>query len=300
MVSILSSSRSSASLRRISYGPIKIGIARDQRGLEAWQAMSDEVRIAIIDRRTREVVKISRPLPGVATLFTLPPPNTVLWKFGDYWKFAQLFAERTLYFRRADKLPDVLEGKFTAANQERRSDMFDAAFADLQLGNAAPILRIQESNRTRTFLHCWHKNEDENPRMWKEYTTTADSIALVTDLTSLFKATPEQCKGAEVHYVAEDQPLPELHSLAALVHKRREPYAFENEFRLIYQLPPGESIYLDRAEDYFRLVPVDPGTLVHRVLFHPEAAPEFKARVRADLAAAKLWIPASDSHFAES
>ena len=136
--------------------------------------------------------------------------------------------------------------------------------------------------------------------MWKEYTTTADSIALVTNLTSLFKATPEQCRGAEVHYVEEDQPLPELHSLAALVHKRRDPYAFENEFRLLYQLPSTESIYLDRAVDYFRLVPVDPGTMIHRVIFHPAATPEFKARVRADLAKAKLELPASDSSLAPS
>ena len=136
--------------------------------------------------------------------------------------------------------------------------------------------------------------------MWKEYTTTADSIALVTNLTSLFKATPEQCRGAEVHYVEEDQPLPELHSLAALVHKRRDPYAFENEFRLLYQLPPTESISLDRAEDYFRLVPADPGTLIHQVIFHPAATPEFKERVRVDLAKAKLELPASDSSLAPS
>jgi len=260
--------------------------------------MNDEIRMAIVDRRTGEVVKVSRPLPDVAKLFNLPPPQTILWQFGDYRKFVQLFVERTLYLRRADQLPDIFEGRFTVANQERRSDMFAGAFADLGLGSAAHILPIQESSRNRTFLHCWHKNEQENVRMWKEYTTTADSIALVTNLTSLFKATPEQCKGAEVHYVNEDQPLPELHSLAALVHKRREPYAFENEFRLLYQLPPSESIYLDCAEDYFRLIPADPGILVHQVIFHPGASPEFKARVRADVANAGLDIPGNDSRFA--
>lgn len=63
--------------------------------------------MAIIDRRTGAVVKISRPLSDMANLFTLPPPNTDLWKYGDYRKFAQLFAERTLYFRRADQFPDL-------------------------------------------------------------------------------------------------------------------------------------------------------------------------------------------------
>jgi hypothetical protein len=258
----------------------------------------DEIRMAIFDRRTGLPVKISRPVPDVKKLFTLPPSDTRLWKYGDYRKFAQLFSEQTLYFRRADQLPDLYEGKFTAANQERRSDMFAGAFADLGLGDPAAIHAIQESHRTRTFLHCWHKNARENPRMWKEYTTSADSIVVVTTVAALFAATPAHCKGAEVHYVGEDDPLPELHSLAALVHKRRDPYAFEDEFRLMYMLPPGESVLLDQKEDFFRLIPADTGTLVHEVRFHPAASPEFKNKVRAEIAAGNWKISVRDSEFA--
>jgi hypothetical protein len=257
--------------------------------------MNKEIRMAIIDRRTGKPIRISRPLPDVAQLFTLPPPNTVLWRYGDYWKFAQLFLQQKLYFRRADQLPDIYEGLFTAANRERRSDMFAAAFNDLGLGDAAPILRIQEMHRTRTFLSCWHKNERENPRMWKEYTKTNDSIALLTDVASLSAATPDQCKGADVHYIGEDQPLPELHSLAALVHKRRKPYAFENEFRLLYMLRGEERVSPDNKEDFFRLIPADPLAFVHEVRFHPAATPEFKAKVRAEIAAAGFRIPTRES-----
>lgn len=259
-----------------------------------------EIRIAIIDRRSSQPVRISRPLPTVASLFTLPKPGTRLWKYGDFRKFAQLFTERTLYFRRADQLPDIYEGKFTKGNEMRRSDMFAAAFADLNLGDPAAIHAIQESHRTRTFLHCWHKNQQENPRMWKEYTTTADSVALVTNLEAIFASTPEQCRGAEVHYVEANQPLPELHSLAALVHKRRDPYAFEDEFRLIYMLPPEEGISVDDPADFFRLIPADPAKLVHELRFHPAASVEFKDRVRAILAFGYWNIPVHDSDFSTS
>lgn len=259
--------------------------------------MNGEIRMALIDLRTGRPVKISRPIPGRAELFTLPPSDARLWKYGDYHKFSQLFSEQTLYFRRADQLPDIYEGKFTAANQERRSEMFADVFTDLGLGDPTHIHAVQESHRTRTFLHCWHKNDQENPRMWQEYTKTTDSLVIVTTVAALFAATPEQCKGAEVHYVDEEDPLPELHSLAALVHKRREPYSFENEFRLLHVLPPDESIYLDQKEDFFRLIPADPGALAHEVRFHPEASPEFKQKVGADIAAGKWKIPARDSEF---
>ena len=122
-------------------------------------------------------------------------------------------------------------------------------------------------------------------------------MALVTNLESIFAATPEQCRGADVHYVEEDQPLPELHSLAALVHKRRIPFAFEDEFRLIYMLRPEEEISVDDPADFFRLIPADPAKLVHELRFHPAASMEFKDRVRAILAAGHWNIPVRNSSF---
>ena len=136
--------------------------------------------------------------------------------------------------------------------------------------------------------------------MWKEYTTTADSVALVTNLEAIFVSTPDRCWGAEVHYVEANQPLPELHSLAALVRKRRDPYAFEDEFRLIYMLPPEEGISLDDPADFFRLIPADPAKLVHELRFHPAASVEFKDRVRAILASGYWNIPVHDSDFSTS
>ena len=253
--------------------------------------------MVIRNLQTGEIVRVSRPLQQATQLFTLPPADTVVWKYGDYYKFTALFSENRLYFRRADQLPDIYEGKFTAANETRRSTMFTDAFTDLGLGDAVPILRIQESHRSHTFLNCWHKNERENPRMWREYTSTSESVVLVSKVSGLFAGTPVQCKGAEVHYVDEDEALPELHSLAALVHKRREPYAFEVEFRLLYMLPQEEAVFLDQPCDYFRLIPADPSTLVHQVRFHPAATAGFKARVCADIAAAGLAVPTRDSDF---
>ena len=130
--------------------------------------MPDEVRVAIRNRKTGEIHHVSGPLPQHEWPFHTPARDQVLWRYGDYWKFLQLFAEKKLYFRRADKLPDAKEGKFTDGNQTSRSDLFAPAFRDIPLGDHRKILDIQESHRSRTFLQCWHKNTTENSRMWQE------------------------------------------------------------------------------------------------------------------------------------
>jgi len=152
------------------------------------------------------------------------------------------------------------------------------------------ILPIQESHRSHAYLNCWHKNPEESPRMWKEYTTCAESIAIRTDLASLLLATPCEIKGANVHYVDESYSIPEFHSLAPLVHKRREPYEFEQEFRLIYQLRPEQIARPDNEADRGRFVLIDRRSLIHLVRFHPDATAQFKETVQGDLAAAGLFL----------
>ena len=134
--------------------------------------------------------------------------------------------------------------------------------------------------------------------MWKEYSSSSDAIAESTDLRSLFHATPEQIKGANVNYVDEGYSIPEFHSLSALVHKRRGRFEHEKEFRLIYQLPPPEIARLDNKADEGRLIPVDTHQLVHLVRFHPSASEAFKEMVRRDILAASLNVTIENSVFA--
>lgn len=254
--------------------------------------------MGIRNLHTEEIVALSRPLHNVDRIFTLPAPGTVMWRYCDYSKASGFLSGRMLYFRRADRLPDIYEGRFTAATHIQRSAAFADAFKDLPLGEPNAILQIQESHRSHAFLNCWHKNKKENPRMWREFTTGADSVAMVSNLEALFAGTPDQCRGSEVHYVDEEEPIPELHSLAPLFHKRRNPYAFEDEFRLIYVLPMNEPVFLDRPEDFFRLLPADPSIIIHELRLHPGATTEFRDKVRQEVEAAGLAFAVTDSEFA--
>ena len=160
------------------------------------------------------------------------------------------------------------------------------------------ILPIQESHRSHTYVNCWHKNPVENSRMWSEYASSPDAIAVKTDLTSLLGATPKEIKASNVHYVDEGYSIPEFHSLSALVHKRRDRYEFENELRLIYQLPLSQIERLDNKEDEGRFVPVDAQRMIHFVRFHPEATEEFKTKVRREAMEASLILTFENSAFA--
>ncbi|MBL9215351.1 MAG: hypothetical protein JNG83_07745 [Opitutaceae bacterium] len=133
---------------------------------------------AIIDRRTGRPVQILGEVHSPEKLFTRPPGSTVVWRYGDYRFSRSVIAEKRIYFRRADKFKDGLEGRFTAGNRERPSAIFAAAAGQLPMDR---IRAIQETHRAHVFLNCWHKNPDENPRMWKEYTSGPDSIAIRTD-----------------------------------------------------------------------------------------------------------------------
>jgi hypothetical protein len=86
-----------------------------------------------------------------------------------------------------------------------------------------------------------------------------------------------------VLYIDEGFAIPEMHSLAPIAYKRRN-FEFEREFRLAHVLPPEATVYLDQECDFFRLIDSDPFTFVREIRFHPNAAVEFKERVRTQLA----------------
>ena len=251
------------------------------------------VHHALRDLTTGKIVSISRPVSFDAWPFRIADPNTVLWRYGDYWKFKGLFSEQKLYFRRADQLPDRLEGRFTEANKKQISDLCAGAFTDLKLGDPAQIREIQEGLRVFRFLTCWHKNTHENQWMWENYTGSPEAVVITTKAPRLLAVFRERIAGFDVEYVGEEKALPELHSLAALAYKRRQ-YSPENEFRLVYTAN-DETIYVDREEDFGRTLAVEPENFIDEIRFHPNATPEFKARVKADLAESALAPRLRDS-----
>jgi len=206
-----------------------------------------------------------------------------LWRYGDYWKLKGLLLAGEMYLRRADRLPDVKEGRFTAANLAGASLVAESLGLS---GSNKSIIEIQESHRCRTFLSCWHKNHVESPVMWSSYTTCPESIVIVCKTPNLLRAIEGRCQAFDIRYIDDNEPIPDFHSLSVFAHKRRDPFEFEHELRLAYVLPREESVWLDKEEDFGRTLKVSPSNFIEEVRFHPCATDAFKAQVQVDIATA--------------
>lgn len=273
---------------------------------EVEQALRDELAahgggpaIVTVIRKiaTGEVVHWSPPVPLSEWPFQISEPEARLWRYGDYWKFKSLLEEGNLYFHRSDKLDDKQEGTYTEANQRETSKLFGPAFATGKFGDPARIREIQSTHREHTFLNCWHKNPNENSIMWECYTTGPEAIVVTCTTPRLIAAVGQACQAFDVQYIDEGIAVPEMHSMALFVYKRREKYAFEREFRLAHMPPLEGEFYPDDKSNFSRLIPAAPISFIDELRFHPAATAEFKARVRKDLSAAGLTIPACDSAF---
>jgi hypothetical protein len=242
---------------------------------------------AIREISTGKIVRLSRPIPLSQYPFHVSERDGQLWRYGDYWKLRGLLVAGEMYFRRADRLPDVKEGRFTTANLAGVSLVAESL--GLPGGNKS-IIEIQESHRCRTFLGCWHKNQAENPVMWSSYTTCSESIVIVCKTSNLLRAIEGRCQAFDIRYISDNEPIPDFHSLSVFAHKRKDPFEFEHELRLAYMLSREESVWLDKEEDFGRTLKVNPSDFIEEVRFHPRATDSFKAQVQADIAASGLRI----------
>lgn len=230
--------------------------------------------------KTGEIVKTANPISAECWPIKIADTEATIWRYADFWKLESLFNEKKLYFRRADKQKDSKELLRTDSNNHLISPLWKESYSQL-LNRDAPdpeILKIQESHRNRVFLSCWHKNKAANPRMWQEYTESKEAIAIRTRVSLLIRLLPKECTSSDVTYVTEEDPLPDMHSLFFAVHKRKV-FEWESEFRIMYQLPPHESVYLDCECDFGRQIILNPAAFVEEIIIHPGADTCFKDNV---------------------
>ncbi len=104
-----------------------------------------------------------------------------------------------------------------------------------------------------------------------------------------------RCEIFDVNYIGNDDPIPDFHSMSVFAYKRKDPFEFEREFRLALMLPAKESVWIDKEEDYGRILKVAPKDFIDEVRFHPDATDAFRVLVRADLAAAGFDVSIRDA-----
>ena len=231
---------------------------------------------AIIDRLTGRPIGPAIPIHPDDWLYKYLRLSEQLWRYMDFWKFEDLLQTSSLYFSRPDKFVDPFEGRLSAGNSTKMS-VSDAAFHAVY--PIAPVGKefeaSQEIMRQCVFVSCWQRNNKESRKMWDAYTSSADSVVIVSSVNSLYRFVPGSIEKFPVKYHSDDSPRTAFDHTALFFYKP-QCYSFEREFRML--LAPGENGPIG-SDEAGRHIPISLKKIVLRVITHPKASMQFKAKI---------------------
>lgn len=211
--------------------------------------------------------------------------DTYLWRYMSLPKFLDLITTQTLYFSTNTQLitGDPYEGTlpfFTdfLFNLDKDCKMLmnnpnnlssDIKLLTEGLNTKDISLKINDI-RDKTFINCWHINDDENYLMWQSYAPESGGVAIVTDIFSLIEAIEAdvEIEAVPIKYNTRDFNKSETYKIVddykelALLVKlsslyKREFFKGENELRLIYQFGNNNrvGVKLDKLIKHIYLSP---------------------------------------------
>lgn len=204
--------------------------------------------------------------------------NIKIWRYLDFTKFVSLLDKQSLFFTRADRLPDPFEGSYSKVNIELRpviykdipKDSFDNMQRQFQI--------FSKEIRKFTIISSWHMNEYESAAMWKLYLKTHEGVAV----QSTFRRLTESFHNYEeddvfigkVKYIDyQTEWLPEGNSFYPFLHKRKS-FEHERELRAIIQKFPTKDDKIDLTQEIFDVgayIAVDLEILLEKIFVSPTA-----------------------------
>lgn len=220
-----------------------------------------------------------------------------IWRYMDLWKFESILSKKALFFSTAASQEDGFEGIYpphAKINRARQIENLPEEAKPFALHNQEVF---EQQSKYEIILSCWHINEDENPRMWKEYIQELPGIAIKTSKQSLQDcftvfSHPHLVTIENVQYVNRTTYRGNLGRPLAEFFLKEESFKWENELRCVINtgwqpLPhqPGgawnaEYLFPDNSRHvigYF--IPVDVNTLIEKIVVSPGASDEFHEKV---------------------
>ncbi|MCF8338752.1 MAG: hypothetical protein K9I74_12315 [Bacteroidales bacterium] len=199
-----------------------------------------------------------------------------LYRFMDYPKFEHLIKTSTLYMAPSSEFKDGIEGHHTFRDHQGWDEQLEVWGLDPKSREVAKQAKgtIASHNRGAVVISCWTMESARDPRLWKEYTRSSESVAIETTVGRLRQALGYDFLIIPVCYLDYNrEQIPKKHSLLPFCYKR-ECYAWEKEVRVIGEIETGKKIGTPRK------VPVSLNTLISKVVLHPESHKSFVTSVR--------------------
>lgn len=245
-------------------------------------------------------------------------PETKLWRYMSFAKFAALLHDRELVLSPLhlfedpyegaggkacymDKLADAMIDTFSQLGQTKEAVARLEAM-NIDIDKQKEVMRLWmkvgneygQVNRMFTFVNCWHENEDESEAMWKLYTAhQPEGVAIQTTYEALKQAINEpEVKIGRITYENFDHAFMPGDSYGW--YKRK---SFEHEREVRVMAEPDDEQRRDMAKGYDKgnqytvLLPVDLGVFIKNVYVSPYAQPWFKELVETEMKLSGLDKP---------
>ncbi len=201
--------------------------------------------------------------------FRIPPNNTDVIRYLDFWKLKDMVESETFYFCRADRLQDHLEGRYAKANKMHLTRTYQDFLSQFH-GTHGPdgLLKQSEIMRSEVYILCWQMLDTERLNMWETFTTTTKSAAICSTFGQLTASLPKEKRlgFAEVQYLEQSTPRSEWHSLAPFYAK--DPcYKNEKELRCTFFRNFNETT--PNPEQKGVRIRIHIKGLVNKVILHP-------------------------------
>jgi hypothetical protein len=206
------------------------------------------------------------PHPHLVT----PPDDTVLWRYMDFARFAQLLENRQLWFARADQFDDPLEGTLTDGEIrfEQTTDSGQPQFRDAKSDPLAQMMRRS------SYVNCWRMGSSESLAMWDLYGKGSGIVAITTTVGSLkqqFSGYPRQVFMAQIRYVEWNAPNT-LAGMLDLITRKDISYAHEAEMRAFLwdvAFLPEPNPASSREHPVGQMISIDPQELISEIWIGP-------------------------------
>jgi hypothetical protein len=229
-----------------------------------------------------------------------PPDETVIWRYMDFAKFVQLLEYRTLWFTRADRFEDPLEGSWTDAELDHLKTFGRPADAP-PLPRLQGLLATSGLFRHSIYVNCWRASSGESLAMWDLYGKGNGILAVkstVGILKQQFVGTGKRIYLARVQYT-DWSKAPWNSNCLVMCARKDTSYQHESEFRaMIWETQNMGSICdgaLQCRHPHGLEISVDPGRLISELVVGPREMDWVLPLVKRVLLRYECSIPVSSS-----
>jgi hypothetical protein len=197
---------------------------------------------------------------------TIPPPETIVWKYLDLSKFLDMLLCNQMFMSRSDKFEDQYEGTFSEPTFEEIKRISQ---------NNPDFLDYYKSQRKNVVISSWHINEYESYAMWQIFTKNNEGLAIQSTVQRMQDAMQPENRYdqhiGEVKYIDyKKEYIPFDNHFFPFLFKRKS-FQYEREVRIVSDLTEHNLNINEGVK-----VNVDINQLIERIYIHPKSENWYK------------------------